>query len=252
MKIIKRLLLLIAVGVVVTLLINPGIFSDIVSGITSTSGKRPSLSEMSEEIKRSTQNKFDTDDDYSGYRIKVQKVSLIEVGTNSYKAYVDIQYLNEKERTISADVHVSDDQYFWEFPTGTFLFLFEDFQWDFSNGEDEEGDSDADYYAALDRLKTDKSTTANYTTIPNDVEVWILFGRSITEFAYPVYEAPVGFVQFEVVVDKEGNVIEADKYTVDKSSVPMDYIKACQAAAKHLKFEPADKASIITVSFSVK
>lgn len=93
---------------------------------------------------------------------------------------------------------------------------------------------------------------AKYTTIPNDVEVWILFGREITKYAYPVYEAPVGYVQFEVVVDKEGNVIKADKYSVNKSSVPMDYIKACQAAAKHLKFEPADKASIITVSFSVK
>lgn len=126
--------------------------------------------------------------------------------------------------------------------------MLEDSQWDSSTYEDEEGDSDADYYGALEQA----SAKTLYTTVPNDVEVWILFGRSITKFAYPVYKAPVGFVQFEVVVDKEGNVIEADNYSVDKSSVPMDYVKACQAAAKHLKFESADKASIETVSFSVR
>lgn len=125
----KKLLLFVALGIVVILFLSPNIFSDIVSGITSTTRRGPSLSEMSAEIKRSTQNSFDTDDNYRDYRIKVQKVNLVDVGRNSYKAYVDIKYLNGKERTVSADVHVNNDQYFWEFPTGTFLFLLEDYQW---------------------------------------------------------------------------------------------------------------------------
>jgi hypothetical protein len=84
-------------------------------------------SSMSVDIKQSIQEEFNENDRFSSYEIKVRKVSLIEVGLNSYKAYVDITYLDGQEYLISADVYVSDEQYFWEFPAGTFLFLWDGF-----------------------------------------------------------------------------------------------------------------------------
>ncbi len=119
------ILAVILVGVAIMLFLNSGIFSDTESDNNGTAGQH-SLSEMSVEIKRSIQTEFDKDDYYSDYGIKVQKVNLIETGKNSYKAYVDIKYLNGKDQTISADVHISNDQYFWEFPAGSFLLLLDE------------------------------------------------------------------------------------------------------------------------------
>jgi hypothetical protein len=275
--------------------------SDILSDTVSDNGGSYEQSQysMSMDIKRSIQDEFDKDDHYSSYEIKVQKVNLIEVGLNSYKAYVDITYLDGKEYLISADVHVSDEQYYWEFPAGTFLFLLDEEEGDFGFNQyrrptekellqmlrdgnfeeasrwltieeifqrailldiadgipkhvkkeqessdglfiDEDGDSDSDYYAAIESLRNDHmaySFEANedlILSIPKEINT--------VKIAYPTKYTNDSEMIFKLYVDLDGtvmnvNLISTFKAFSESNELPQEHINCAKSALLNTIFE---------------
>ncbi len=67
-------------------------------------------------LKQTIQERFDTDATYKDYDIIVKKVSLVRLSRRQYKILVEIEYLEGKTRTIAADMILSSEVYYYEFP----------------------------------------------------------------------------------------------------------------------------------------
>jgi len=81
-----------------------------------------SKDKMARGIKESFQEKMDTDTNYKKYQMKVQKVSLIKTGSNSYDGYVNI-LLADESHDVSISVTTKGDSYEWEIKPLAFAFL---------------------------------------------------------------------------------------------------------------------------------
>jgi hypothetical protein len=81
-----------------------------------------SKDEMERNIKESFQEKMDTDSNYKKYAMKVQKVSLIKSGSNSYDGFVTVLLENETH-DVSISVATDGSSYMWETKPLAFGFL---------------------------------------------------------------------------------------------------------------------------------
>jgi len=77
---------------------------------------------MEQGIKQSFQKKMDTDPDYKKYGMKVQKVTLIKAGLNSYDGFVTV-LIGNKTHEIPISVKADGSQYFYETKPLAFAFL---------------------------------------------------------------------------------------------------------------------------------
>jgi len=73
-------------------------------------------------IKESFQEKMDTDQNYKKYHMKVQKVSLVKSGSNSYDGYVNV-LLDDETHDVSISVTTEGSSYKWETKPLAFSFL---------------------------------------------------------------------------------------------------------------------------------
>jgi len=80
------------------------------------------MDKMASGIKESFQEKMDTDSAYKEYQMKVQKVSLIKTGPNSYDGYVNVLLGNELH-DVSISVTTEGSSYEWEIKPLAFSFL---------------------------------------------------------------------------------------------------------------------------------
>lgn len=73
-------------------------------------------------IKQSFQEKMDTDSNYKKYQMKVQQVSLIKSGSNSFDGFVTV-LLDDKTYDVSISVKTDGSSYIWETKPFAFGFL---------------------------------------------------------------------------------------------------------------------------------
>jgi len=92
------------------------------TGIFILSSCGISTDKMARGIKESFQEKMDTDSNYKKYQMKVQKVSLIKTGPNSYDGYVNI-LLDDELHDVSIAVTTEGSSYEWEIKPLAFAFL---------------------------------------------------------------------------------------------------------------------------------
>jgi predicted small secreted protein len=81
-----------------------------------------SRDEMERGIKQSFQEKMDTDSDYKKYEMKVQNISLIKSGSNSYDGFVTV-LLGDETHDVSISVKTEGSSYMWETKPLAFGFL---------------------------------------------------------------------------------------------------------------------------------
>jgi len=81
-----------------------------------------SKDKMAQGIKESFQEKMDTDPKYKKYNMKVQKVSLIKSGSNSYDGYVNV-LLDDEIHDVLISVTTEGSSYNWEAKPLAFSFL---------------------------------------------------------------------------------------------------------------------------------
>jgi hypothetical protein len=81
-----------------------------------------SKGEMERDIKQSFQEKMDTDSNYKKYGMKVQSISLVKSGSNSYDGFVTV-LLDEETHDVSISVKTDGSSYIWETKPLAFGFL---------------------------------------------------------------------------------------------------------------------------------
>jgi hypothetical protein len=105
-----------------------------VVGIFLLSSCGISKDEMEREIKKSFQEKMDADSTYKKYGMKVQNVSLVKSGSNTYNGLVAV-LLDGKTYDVSIEVTTDGSSYMYETKPLAFGFLLEyelknlDFGW---------------------------------------------------------------------------------------------------------------------------
>jgi hypothetical protein len=110
------------------------IFSFCLFAVLSFSSCGISKDKMERDIKRSFQEKMDTDSSYKEYGMKVQKVFLIKSGSNSYDGFVTV-LLYDDTHDVSISVKTDGSSYIWETKPLAFGFLMQyelenlDFSW---------------------------------------------------------------------------------------------------------------------------
>lgn len=77
---------------------------------------------ISETVKGSMQNTFNTDSDFQDYNLHVESVQVLKKSDNSYKGLAIVAYKG-KSHDVTLDITVDGRNVMWEAAPGSFLFI---------------------------------------------------------------------------------------------------------------------------------
>ncbi|MGY3887483.1 hypothetical protein [Aeromonas aquatica] len=86
------------------------------------SGCGPSIDALSETVRNSMQQQFDTNEQFKSYGLKAEKVTLIHEQDKKYKGAASV-VLNGKAHEVIISVTADGNNVIWEAPPGSFMFI---------------------------------------------------------------------------------------------------------------------------------
>jgi len=86
------------------------------------SGCGPSIDVLSEQVRNSMQQHFDTNEQFKSYEMKVEKVTLIHEQDKKYKGAASV-VLDGKTHDVMISVTADGNNLIWEAPPGSLMFI---------------------------------------------------------------------------------------------------------------------------------
>ena len=86
------------------------------------SGCGPSIDALSETVRNSMQQQFDTNEQFKSYGLKVEKVTLVHEQDKKYKGVASV-VLDGKAHEVIITVTADGNNVIWEAPPGSFMFI---------------------------------------------------------------------------------------------------------------------------------